>query len=236
MSLRLPFLFLAALALSFGHTLATADPLVVSVSGKANIFGAGHAAAPDVEGHGGAGILPPVVSLPSQPGLAVTFGPVTGMACCNAEPVCFGPDGGRFGSYTQTVISSYGGISGILHGESVMFLVGVFINGQEPTDPAPERLDFGHAGVTDRFAELSPVLNQVFFIGDGNANGLPQVFHVPTGATRLFLGFEDAWNFEGSPGYYDDNSGHLEASVSIFPYLPTAGLVTSWGRVKALYR
>jgi hypothetical protein len=38
---------------------------------------------------------------------------------------------------------------------------------------------------------------------------------VPAGATRLYLGFVDAFSFHGAPGYHDDNSGSLEATFHI---------------------
>ena len=32
------------------------------------------------------------------------------------------------------------------------------------------------------------------------------MFHIPTGASRFYLGFADAWAFVGDPGWYDDNT------------------------------
>src|SRR5262249_39942824 len=61
-------------------------------------------------------------------------------------------------------------------------------------------------------------LNQTFFIGDGltgTGSGSVQVFHVPDGATRLYLGFADAFFFQGDPGYYDDNTGSLTATFMV---------------------
>ena len=62
-----------------------------------------------------------------------------------------------------------------------------------------------------------PGLRQVFFIGDGltgTGTGTRQTFTAPTGATRLFIGIADAFNFFGDPGAYDDNTGAFQVGVS----------------------
>ena len=94
-----------------------------------------------------------------------------------------------------------------------MYLVGVFLDNTEPSDPAPAPLDVTSA---DNTAVFAPVLRQVFFIGDGlTATGVVQRFDVPAGATRLFLGFADAFTFLGNPGFYNDNAGALTATFQI---------------------
>jgi hypothetical protein len=63
---------------------------------------------------------------------------------------------------------------------------------------------------------LYPGLRQIFFIGDGMTQAADlQSFHVPNGATRLYLGFADANGFQGRPGYYDDDFGSMSARVSL---------------------
>ena len=116
-----------------------------------------------------------------------------------------------------TDIPSFGGISGVVDFERVMFLVGVLFDDSEPSDPAPPRLDFTG---DENFAELSPALNQTFFIGDGLTGtgfGSEQTFHVPDDATRLYLGFADAFAFQGLLGWYDDNTGSLTAAFTVAP-------------------
>lgn len=40
-------------------------------------------------------------------------------------------------------------------------------------------------------------------------------YRVPSGATRLFLGFTDAFLYEGSPGWYGNNAGELDVTVTV---------------------
>jgi len=162
---------------------------------------------------------------------------VTGtVSCCSGGNTFNGPDGNGFAT-GNTDILSFGGISGIVHDSKTMFLVGVFLSDQEPTDPAPERLDFSPAQANlaltptqanfalaaaqtpDIFTQLAPLLHQVFFIGDGRTDtGSIQQFIVPDNATRLFLGFADALEFgspSSQPGHYDDNVGQIQAIFTL---------------------
>jgi hypothetical protein len=66
---------------------------------------------------------------------------------------------------------------------------------------------------------LSPLLDQVFFIGDGltgDGTGTVQDFYVPTGATELYLGISDACGYNGGPSCYGDNVGTFDVT-----YTPT---------------
>jgi hypothetical protein len=173
------------------------------VRASANIFGAGSETAPS-PGGGGAGIVPPSWELPAGAS-AVSVTSVTG--CVNpvsGQAPWNGPGGSSTG---PTDVQSFGGISGIVHRQNTMFLVGVFTTDRPPAEPAPERLDFTDA---EDFAELEPAIGQTFFIGDGVARR----FLIPTGATRLFLGFADAFAFVGPTGWYGNNSGELQVVVS----------------------
>jgi hypothetical protein len=87
----------------------------------------------------------------------------------------------------------------------------------EPTDPAPLALDFTN---NTSFEEISPLLKQTFFIGDGltgSGSGNIQRFLVPNQATRLFLGFADGATIQGLPGHYSDNGGSLVANFELQP-------------------
>jgi hypothetical protein len=185
----------------------------LTISGDSNIFGAGKTSAPAPGGNTG-GQLPPLYNFAAAAGQVLTFSNISGTV--NYSPFSklsnvSGDGGGPFG----TNILSYGGISGIRNDNAFGFLVGVFLTDLEPTDPAPLALDFTN---NTSFAELSPQLNQTFFIGDGltgSGVGNIQRFLVPDQATRLFLGFADGFGIQGLPAAYDDNSGSLVANFEL---------------------
>ncbi len=183
----------------------------LTVNGLADIYGAGHATAPD-------GQLPPSVSFPTGSTL-LTFSGVTGTVSLNGGGNFNDPDGvGAAVSSSST--SSLNGISGITS-PNAGELVGVFENGTEPTNSAPASLNFATSGTN--FTTLSPLLNQTFFIGDGltgDKTGSIQLFNVPAGATMLYLGIADAGGYNGSPGSYGDNSGSF---IAIFNVVPEPG-------------
>lgn len=82
-------------------------------------------------------------------------------------------------------------------------MVAVFLNDNAPnTTAAPAALDFMSAAQRD-YASISPLVKQVFFIGDGRrSNGEVQQIVVPAGATRLFIGNMDAWQWNDNTGGY----------------------------------
>ena len=183
------------------------------VPGSANVFGAGHIIPPAPAG-GGAGTAPPSYSFSAASGTEVlTFPSITGQVVCDRDHFpANGPDGGPHAG-GSTDLWSCAGISGLKNKHATMFLVGVFLDDKEPSDPAPPSLDFNRS---TSFAEVYPALRQTFFIGDGmtgTGSGELQRFHVPAGATRLFLGFADGWASHGRPGWYGDNAGSLTVEL-----------------------
>jgi len=85
-------------------------------------------------------------------------------------------------------------------------LIGVFINPNTPVGtPAPDPVDDSDPASRSQ-AVISPLLNQVFFIGDGltgTGTGAVQRFVIPAGATQLYLGSMDTTgqNFDNSGSY-----------------------------------
>ena len=193
-----------ALALSLSANAAT-----LSVPGQANLFAAGQ---PGVTqpGGGGGGVMPPSFSFAAGAGQSFTFSSVVGATnCCSSAPST-GPDGDP----GLTSIPGANGVSGIT-ASAVMFLAGVFLDDATPAGAGPAAIDFtGNTG----FASLSPLLGQLFFIGDGRTgtgSGALQVFNAPAGATRLYLGIADAFAFVGQHGWYNDNLGELGATFEL---------------------
>lgn len=184
---------------------APADPTVVEVSARANIFGAGTDTAPSPQG-GGGGVLPPGWELPDGGKRVVTVPEITGEVTPIASEYPYnGPGGDGVGA---TDVSSYGGISGIVNRKNGMFLVGVFLGDEGPTEQAPERLNVTRAE-SDR--RVHPKLGQTFFVGDGKGKS----FIAPAAATRLYLGFADSSYYQGQPGFYNNNSGKLFVRVEV---------------------
>lgn len=238
-----PFVYPAACCALLVVAASTASAAQLTIPGQANIFGAGHAVPPAPGGELG-GVLPPSHTFVAGAGQVLTFSSVTGtVTCCSSDLINYGtgPDGGPWAT-GNTDITSYGGVSGIIHSSRTMFLVGVFLTNAEPADPAPARLDFSAGAYGDGFTAISPAIGQTFFVGDGMTGtntGLTQQFIVPANATRLYLGFADAADFgapSSPPGYYGDNAGQLTALLDITTPQPTAALHHSWGTLKTIYR
>lgn len=99
-------------------------------------------------------------------------------------------------------------------------LIGVFLGPDQPdSSAAPAALDFSTPALRD-FATLSPLLKQPFFIGDGLRNDFTtlQYFVVPAGATRLFLGTMDGFD-------WFNNVGSLDVTATSVPEPTTIVLV-----------
>jgi hypothetical protein len=192
----------------------------VAVSAKAEISGAGNAGLPD-----SGGIVPVLNNLPASPSV-LTISSVTGTVTLNNGGGRNDADGVvTTGSYGLTIpgaslMTASGGLSGI-KGPGAGYLVGVFETSAGPSGTVPASLDFvpsDPGGIATTFTSLSPLLNQVFYIGDGrtgDGTGTTQQFLVPAGATRLFLGISDADNFSGGPSAYSDNADSFTASFTV---------------------
>lgn len=207
----------------------------ITIPGNANIFGAGHTVVPPVPNtplnqanpvEASGGVLPPGVSFTPDPYLVLRFDSIVpsgdgGGIWYNMTSGGAGPEGFTNQPYESTVLStnvdSTAGISGISKTNNIMFLVGVFLGPDEPL-VAPPALNYDSANSQVNFA---PMIGQTFFIGDGfTDSSVQQNFYVPAGATRLFLGFVDAWNFQGAPSWYGDNYGQVTATFHFDNYTP----------------
>jgi PEP-CTERM motif len=194
--------------------------VLVTVPGTANIFSAGGAAF-------GGGTNPLEIDFVPVNGNVLNFAPGIsgGISPCATCGSTTSGDGKDFGSQPPaTNITSGNNISGIQFTGMEMFLIGVFLGPALPTSLVANAPDFK---TNNNFTEFDPLVGQTFFIGDGltgTGTGTVQTFVVPTGATRLFLGFADGPSFVGMASMYADNTGSLAVNLQIGP-TPEPGTV-----------
>jgi hypothetical protein len=191
-------------------SLLRADPIFVP--GTADPFLAGMPA-----GSTASGLLPWLPGVDTAPANTPPFVPVTGGATLTFAVVgsvaygpvpLFGPDfklsgpDGKlyFGLHVTHLAGAQNGIGN--YWMPINSLLGVFLDDSQPDlSPAPSTLDFSGGGTG--YSSLSPGLKQVFFIGDGlDELGQPQEVTAPEGATRLFLGVADGWDWRDNRGGY----------------------------------
>jgi hypothetical protein len=89
-------------------------------------------------------------------------------------------------------------------------LVGVFLGPDQPDlTPAPAGLNFSTLESRD-YLVLAPVLKQPFFIGDGLTSGSKvQQIIAPPGASRLFLGPMDGYEWCNNAGAFSVEVSHV---------------------------
>ena len=134
----------------------------------------------------------------------------TATGTTSVDANCFaGPDGGCYADESSFGTGPVNGI-GSYQGPSNAFF-GVFLDNTVPSGTnGPASLNFTDASVISA-ATFAPLLNQIFFIGDGltgAGTGSVQLFTAPTGATRLFLASAD------SVGSSAGNLGSLNVTVT----------------------
>jgi hypothetical protein len=102
-------------------------------------------------------------------------------------------------------------------------LVGVFLGPSQPDPSAPATLDFSTADSRD-YTSLAPALQQVFYIGDGlTSTGAPHQVTVPDGATRLYLGTMDGFEWSNDSGAFSVRVGVNGTPLDqFFPFLVPA--------------
>jgi hypothetical protein len=195
----------APLALLIAGSASAQQTVTVTVPATANIFASGQSVA-------FSGTLPPLISFTAGSVEAIEFGAEGKVTLGGGEPYS-GPDGIPFPGGTD--LTSFNGLSGIIALNRGFFLTGVFLNDSVPAGNGPPILNFTDA---ENFLTLSPELFQTFFIGNGLTGTTEQMFFVPSGATRLFLGISDGCVLAGGPpGCYEDNKGEFLVDVSLHP-------------------
>jgi hypothetical protein len=156
--------------------------------------------------------IPPFVSVFGGDIIRVLDPAVGGVNFFNGfGPPFFGPEGNGLGGSN---LNPLGGISGYIGPQGP--LAGVFLDNLIPVGTPPPTLDFSPGGLGTDFITLSPIIGQIFYIGNGvTSGGEFQTFIAPLGATRLFLGIPDGFSFVGAPGAYDDNDGSYQVRIGI---------------------
>jgi hypothetical protein len=200
---RLKFVAMASVAVAV-IAFATAQARAVTVQGTASIY--------QIFSHpGGSGATNAVQagSFAANSNSVFTFS-VTGLIGC-----CSFADSTADGGNAAMNILGQNGLSG-LSGNTSVPLVGVFVAGDPFGNAPPATLNFDANSVATSF---SPLLNQVFYVGDGltgyNLPGATQSFAAPATATTLYLGIIDAFGFGGNSNAYGDNPGSLDVTVSV---------------------
>jgi PEP-CTERM motif len=200
------------LAAAIAASLICAAPAfadTATVDSTTDIWLAGQPAGSTVTGFFGSDVAPDnsPVRLTAAGGSTFRF-LATGSTSVDAS--CFdGPDGG--GCYPDESSFGVGPANGIgTYKGPADALIGVFLSDDTPSGSGgPASLDFTDPAVAGA-AGFTPLLNQIFFIGDGLAgDGVSaQTFLAPTGSTRLFLAVADS--FGSSTG----NLGSLAVTYS----------------------
>ena len=164
--------------------------VIINVPGTANPYLADPGNAPGANPLDGA--TPPSINVLGAG--SVTFSVTGGMDNNVFGPLAPSPDG--FAIPASAGFGSIGGMSSWVN-LPLSSLAGVFL---DPTSvgPAPAPI-----GSSTSFTEISPLLGQVFFIGDGltgTGTGTTQVFHVPLGATHLYFAAIDGGEWRNNRG------------------------------------
>lgn len=202
---------LAASTLASGVSAATTT---VTVNGTDNPFLAGQPnGTACCAGDSAPGQSPALALTGFAPGQAITFA-VTGGFSNTPSGAAVTADG--FGT-PITMDAAHFGISGA---QNVWLagMVGVFLDDTLPGGIAPSMRNDGMA-----FATLSPGLRQIFWIGDGltgSGIGTTQQFFAPAGATRLYLGIVDGFEWNNNAG-----SARVSITYAAVPEPATWGMM-----------
>jgi hypothetical protein len=224
---------LIPLAITLGSFAAHAD-IVVTVPATTDIWLAGQPSGSSVSGYFGTDYAPAnsPIAISVNGGDVLTFSNVVDSpGGVSVDGSCFDttPDAGV--CYTDEFGFSPGPVNGIsLAHLPADALVGVFVASGGPSGSTPADLDFTGAGGYS-FLTLSPLLDQLFFVGDGltgTGTGTVQQFTAPAGTATLYLAVAD------SVGSSVGNVGYITADVSDLTSVPEPGTLLSLGTLLAL--
>ncbi|HEX8913588.1 MAG TPA: Tad domain-containing protein [Humisphaera sp.] len=154
-----------------------------------------------------------VTSVPVVPGSYLSFNSVTGAVGHTPTGPQFTADGDATTMFQHC--AGGGGPTGGENGVADVTMprcafLGLFLGATAPnTSAAPDARDYTTAASRDQASYDDIELKQPFFIGDGlTSGGAVQVFRVPAGATRLYLGVMDGYQ-------WNNNAGSFAATVKL---------------------
>lgn len=218
--MRKQFLATSALSLLLAAGIGAASAQTAITSGGSAAFSVpGSTSLYQVFGHSGSTVGTatdaPWFSF-TGPAMFTFSGVSGGLNCCGNGGDLATPEGGNWLGPASTIT----GINGIsdAFGNTQLPLVAMFGTDTDPFgSAAPAALAPWDANNPQ---SLAPGLWQVFFVGDGltgfaNASGTALSFTAPAGATRLYVGFVDAGNFNGVSAWYHDNPGAVSGTVNM---------------------
>jgi hypothetical protein len=145
---------------------------------------------------------PALVGTPITPGTSYVFSASGLMDHGLTPPVLCGPDGDSADLIQTHWTGSENGIANV--NAPYDCLLGVFLGSDQPNlTAAPAMLDFT-TSASRNYLTLSPLLKQVFFIGDGlTDSAIQQSVIAPAGATRLYLGTMDIYEWSNNSGGFN---------------------------------
>ncbi len=206
------------MALAAASIAATAQAAVI-IPSTADIFLASQPSGTTISGYFGSDSAPAnsPIAFSVSSGAIVT---ALSTGSTSVDDSCFaGPDGGCYSDESSFSPSpanaTYKGPSNAL--------IGVFLgSGVTDVSGGPASLDYTDP-TNQNLASQSPALNQIFFIGDGLANGTDtQQFVAPTGATTLYLAVADSY------GSSTGNDGQLSTVVTGATLISPAPEPAAW--------
>ncbi|MBC7783489.1 MAG: hypothetical protein H7144_06585 [Burkholderiales bacterium] len=150
-----------------------------------------------------------LTSLGVAAGDLLSFEGLSGQANNGAGALDNGPDGNLSWNVAQgqaypnsAPTQSSNGIGNLR--APISSCIAVFLSDAAPNgSAAPTSLDFATSASRD-YSLLQPALKQTFYVGDGKRlNGEVQHIKVPPGATRVFFGMMDAWQWNDNVGSFN---------------------------------
>lgn len=167
-----------------------------------------------------------VLGIPISSGLAYSF-TASGGVGNQPSHTLFGPEGNA-GHVLAHATGAENGIATLT--APINALIGVFLGPSQPNfGVAPAGLDFSSDSSRD-YLKLYPLLQQPFFIGDGlTSQGVAQQVIAPNGATRLYLGTMDGYE-------WSNNVGAFTVTVAVVPEPPSAAVFALFASLVVITR